>query len=123
MTSAIFVFAEMRRIYPLFWQIMMSGPLIVLVWFLWIYPGSGNANFLYFQTLLFIFCNLFIVVEAFGAVRRLKATMEIAERPQPPAPTVESTGVGNNSEATTATSSSGSAVENATVDSQKDKQI
>jgi phosphatidylinositol glycan class U len=68
----------MRRIFPLVWLLLLSSCLAFLMWFLWIYPGSGNANFFYFQTLIFVFCNAFVVIEAIGAVRRLKAAREAA---------------------------------------------
>ena len=34
---------------------MLIFPLFMLpvMWFLWLYPTSGNANFIYFQTIVF----------------------------------------------------------------------
>jgi phosphatidylinositol glycan class U len=51
-----------------------------VMWFLWIYPGSGNANFYYNQTIIFILSNSFMVTESMTAVRRVDATNVIREQ-------------------------------------------
>lgn len=67
------ILKKMRRIYPLVYFLIQSAVGGILMWFLWIYPGSGNANFFYFQSLVFSLCVSFIITEAITAVRRLDA--------------------------------------------------
>jgi hypothetical protein len=67
----------MRPIFPLVYLFFQSLAVSLLMWFLWIHPGSGNGNFLYFQTLIFGFCNGFLIVEAVSAVRRLQVESQL----------------------------------------------
>ena len=56
----------MRRVYVHVYALIQCSIIGCLMWFLWIYPGSGNANFFYFQSLAFVFTNSFLVIEAIG---------------------------------------------------------
>jgi phosphatidylinositol glycan class U len=60
-----------RRIIPVVVFLIISVMMGHLMWYQWIYLGSGNANFYYNQTLLFIFSNGFVLIEAISAVRKL----------------------------------------------------
>lgn len=55
------------------WAIFNSLLLSVLMWHLWIESGSGNANFYFFQTLLFVGAQSFLLLEALLAMRRALA--------------------------------------------------
>jgi phosphatidylinositol glycan class U len=44
--------------------------LLPVMWFLWLYPGSGNANFFYNQTLVYQFFALKVVTEFLAATLR-----------------------------------------------------
>jgi phosphatidylinositol glycan class U len=63
-----------RHLYVKLWVLSLSPVLVTLMWFLWIYPGSGNANFFYNQTLAWLLVNGIVLLEAIGAVRRLDAS-------------------------------------------------
>jgi len=66
-----------RRIYLLVYLNLVSVLTQALMRFLWLHSGGGNANFNYFQHVLFVFTHLIAVMEAVGAVRRRHAaTME-----------------------------------------------
>jgi phosphatidylinositol glycan class U len=66
----------MRRVYALLLMLSVSLLLLELMAFLWLAPGSGNANFVYFQSLLFMFALLSCSVELLAASR--KAAMSIS---------------------------------------------
>ncbi len=51
-----------------FTQICVIG---VTMWYLWMYTAGGNANFVFFQTILYSLISCLVIVEAAGAVRRL----------------------------------------------------
>ncbi len=78
---------ELRRVVlPVIFLFVLCCHLAVLMWFLWITPGSGNANFLYFQTLLYTGCNAFWIIECVGSVRRIKAVAAAILVPIPTPP-------------------------------------
>ena len=61
------------RLRPLYVQVcvaLFSLLMLQLMWFMWLSPGSGNANFFYFQTLLFGFAFAALIVELTSAARR-----------------------------------------------------
>ena len=64
----------LRRIYPTVFLNAVSLLTLTLMQYLWLQSGSGNANFFFFQNLLYLFTQLFTGMEAIGAVRRLQAT-------------------------------------------------
>ena len=68
-----------RSVYLIVFLLCMSIVLMELMWFLWIESGSGNANFLYFQSLIYIFSQGFCIIETIGSVRRWKANQEEIE--------------------------------------------
>jgi phosphatidylinositol glycan class U len=72
LTNLYLLLPCMRRVYLHVYAFLQTSVIGVLMWFLWISPGSGNANFFYFQSLAFVFTNCFAVVETVGAVRRLR---------------------------------------------------
>ncbi len=37
---------------------------------LWLTAGSGNANFVYFQSLLYLGCEAYLLLDAIGAARK-----------------------------------------------------
>jgi hypothetical protein len=63
----------LRRIYPLLFGSALSLVTLALMQRLWLTTQSGNANFFYFQNLLFVFTQLFALMEGIGAVRRTQA--------------------------------------------------
>jgi len=42
-----------------------------VMWFLWLQAGSGNANFFFFQTMIYNFSSTYTIIEAIGSVRKL----------------------------------------------------
>ena len=42
-------------------------------WHVWIYVGSGNANFVFFQTIAITSCIILLVIEVVSSVRRLQS--------------------------------------------------
>jgi hypothetical protein len=64
----------LRRIYPMIFLNLVSLLTLTLMQYLWLQSGSGNANFFFFQNLLYLFTQLFSTMECIGAVRRLQAT-------------------------------------------------
>lgn len=71
---------KIRVLYPLPVIAVATLVLARTFWFLWMFPGSGNANFVFFQTIFFSFCQCYALTESLGAVRRLGA--EEAKRRQ-----------------------------------------
>jgi hypothetical protein len=65
----------LRRLYPTVFLNAVSLLTLTLMQYLWLQSGSGNANFFFFQNLLYLFTQLFTCMETIGAVRRLQATM------------------------------------------------
>jgi phosphatidylinositol glycan class U len=50
----------------LFWSLVVASGVssaLPVMWHLWINSGAGNANFFYFQALIFSFANGFVVME------------------------------------------------------------
>lgn len=45
----------------------------VLMWFLWITTGSGNANFYFFQTLIFSIANAYLILNQIHIRRKARA--------------------------------------------------
>lgn len=83
LTNFVVLVPKMRRMHAVVYVFAQSCVIGNLMWFLWIYPGSGNANFVYFQSLAYIFCLLFGLVESLTAVRKLKAVEhQIEEMPK-----------------------------------------
>ncbi|CEP01238.1 GPI transamidase subunit PIG-U [Plasmodiophora brassicae] len=74
------ILKKMRPIIPVYVGLLISCTLGHMTWFLWIHAGSGNANFYYNQTLVWGFCNGFLVIEAVSAVRTLYTLAD----PSPP---------------------------------------
>ena len=68
------VMPYIRRIYLVTWLMCINGVMLQLMRYLWLYAGSGNANFYYFQTLLFAFTNCFVLIEAVTSVRKYIAS-------------------------------------------------
>jgi type VI protein secretion system component VasK len=56
--------------------------MLPLTWFMWTGPGSGNANFFYNQTLFWLLCHFFLIVEVLGSVRRRHALRAVWQRQQ-----------------------------------------
>jgi len=54
------------------------------MWEMWIVFGSGNANFVYFQSLISSGAQALICCETVGAARKIKATKHISDRFKPP---------------------------------------
>jgi len=51
--------------------------LMPVMWYLWLFPGSGNANFFYNQTLVYqLFHSLIIVGFVAGTMKRDKVVAE-----------------------------------------------
>jgi phosphatidylinositol glycan class U len=71
---------KIRRIYPILILLAFSSVMFSVMCALWIYPGSGNANFAYFQSLIVIFTTAFTVIEILGAVIRTKANQTLAAK-------------------------------------------
>ena len=63
----------MRSVYVHVCVLLFSGVMLQLMWFMWLSPGSGNANFFYFQTLLFGFALAALTVELTSATRKRAA--------------------------------------------------
>ena len=61
---------SMRAVYVQACVLLFSVVMMQLMWFLWLGPGSGNANFFYFQTLLFGFAFAALIVEVTAAARK-----------------------------------------------------
>ena len=72
----------MRSVYVQVCVLLFSVVMLQLMWFMWLSPGSGNANFFYFQTLLFGFAFAALVIEVAAAARKQLAAPFIHERPQ-----------------------------------------
>lgn len=64
-----------RRIYPVLFLSLVSLLTLMLMQYLWLESGSGNANFFFFQNLIYLFTQLFILMECIGSVRRLQASV------------------------------------------------
>ena len=60
----------MRSVYVQVCVLLFSVVMLQLMWFMWLSPGSGNANFFYFQTLLFSFAFAALIVEFTAAARK-----------------------------------------------------
>ena len=71
--NAPIILPYVRRIYPILFLNFVSLLTLVLMQYLWLSTGSGNANFFFFQNLLYLFTALFTTMECIGAVRRLQA--------------------------------------------------
>jgi len=67
------LYGTLRRIYPLIFLHLLSLVTQGLMLFLWVGAGSGNANFFFFQNLLFLFTAMFGSMELVGAARRRQA--------------------------------------------------
>lgn len=78
-----------RRLLPVIWLFCASCLVGQLMWWLWIYAGSGNANFVYFQGLIQLACACVITIEAMSAVRRLHARASINVAPKSLLPEAE----------------------------------
>lgn len=62
--------AWMRSVYVQVCVLLFSVVMLQLMWFMWLSPGSGNANFFYFQTLLFGAAFAALIVEVAAAARK-----------------------------------------------------
>jgi phosphatidylinositol glycan class U len=60
----------MRRLYLLVFLAALSACMGSTFWYLWIFPQSGNANFVFFQTIIFCVTSSLLVVECVVAVRK-----------------------------------------------------
>ena len=65
---------SMRAVYVQVCVLLFSVAMMQLMWFLWLGPGSGNANFFYFQTLLAGFAFAALIVEVTAAARKQLAS-------------------------------------------------
>lgn len=72
LTNLHLLIPKYRKLYPVFYLLCQSVVTTLMMWFLWINMASGNANFFYFQALLFLFCSGFTLVEAMSSVRQLQ---------------------------------------------------
>ena len=61
--------AVMKHRYAYLIGLSVATIMMPCMWYLWLYPGSGNANFFYNQTLVYQFFLALIIVEF------VKATM------------------------------------------------
>lgn len=66
---------RMRSVYVQVCVLLFSVVMLQLMWFMWLSPGSGNANFFYFQTLLFGFAFAALIVEVTSAARKQFASV------------------------------------------------
>ena len=66
----------MRSVFVQLCVLLFSVVMLQLMWFLWLSPGSGNANFFYFQTLLFGFAFAALIVEVTAAARKQLGALE-----------------------------------------------
>jgi len=62
---------KIRRIYVMGFVFMGSCIVGYVMWFLWLQAGSGNANFFFFQTMIYNFSSTYTIIEAIGSVRKL----------------------------------------------------
>ena len=65
----------LRRLYLIVGLCLVSLVTQALMRYLWLSAQSGNANFLYFQGILFNFTHLVVVMECIGALRRRQAAV------------------------------------------------
>jgi hypothetical protein len=72
-TNLPILLLSIRRIYLLAFLNVVSVLTQALMRYLWLRSGGGNANFAYFQHVLFMFTHLVAVMETVGAVRRRHA--------------------------------------------------
>ena len=64
---------RMRKGFPVVVGIALSLSLMPVMWYLWLYPGSANANFFYNQTLVYNFFASMMTLEFIASsVRREK---------------------------------------------------
>lgn len=66
---------NLRRLYLIVGLCVVSLVTQSLMRYLWLSAQSGNANFLYFQGILFNFTHLVVVMECIGALRRRQAAV------------------------------------------------
>jgi hypothetical protein len=78
------ILPQLRRFYLLPWIFSLVCMMLPLTWFMWTGPGSGNANFFYNQTLFWLLCHFFMIVEVLGSVRRRHALRAVWQRQQQP---------------------------------------
>ena len=74
----VMVCAETRPLLPVLWTCTISSCVAVLMWYLWIVVGAGNANFFYFQSIILVGCVSFGILEAVASARRLQAVINTA---------------------------------------------
>ena len=67
--------SSVQRVYLPLLVLCVAGVLLPWMWFLWMGPGSGNANFYYFQTLLLNAAAIFCLVDVVKATRQLHAKL------------------------------------------------
>ena len=72
---------SVRRLYAPALLLCVTLVLSELMWFLWIGPGSGNANFYYFQSLLASLAFVVLTTELVKAARREHAALNTAVVP------------------------------------------
>jgi phosphatidylinositol glycan class U len=65
---------HLKRVYPVVFMGSISFCLALVFWFLWIYPQSGNANFVFFQSIIFNACWWLFLNETTQSIRVLDFT-------------------------------------------------
>ena len=66
----------MRMKYVIVIGLCVGSCLMAVMWHLWLYPGSGNANFFYNQTLVYQAFFMHMITEFIGStMHREKPTL------------------------------------------------